>query len=293
MDTPSDPSAFGSQQAQALLEAGWRQGSVFRLPESLGIEVDYDSATEWLVVCTQSCTVVSPTLVGDPLIEGIVATPLVSYSPKDPRAVGKQGRKLHLPVTGLPGAQGIECDINRRFTFPRDHLLNFSPAFECQMTLPATRQLAGWLGRYYTRVALPNELVARLDIKLFKYLDKALKTKTIDGAALADGIAGIYILWEPADEELVAIDQGGPAYRLNLLFLCETDEQDNVLNKTVEAGLKPFESDNGCDGVVLKWNSQLKANTFLSDLDGYVWFSQYDYLSNLGDLADTQSRNVS
>ena len=172
-----EPSPFGESEARRVLEAGWRQGSVCRPPADLAIPVSIDREKEWLVVCTQSCTVVSPNLANDPHIEFLVAKPIGGYKPNSQEATGKTIRRFHLPISGHPGVAALDCDINRRFVAPRSLCLTTTPDAGIMVSEEASRNLAGWISRYYTRVALPNELVIRAE-KLFDIIKAALKKNT-------------------------------------------------------------------------------------------------------------------
>lgn len=276
-----EDSPFGENEAQRILEAGWRQGSVFRPPVSLALPVPFDHATEWLVVCTQSCTVVSRDLAGDPHIEFLIAKPTGHYKANSQEATGKTLRRFHLPVSGLANAPALECDINRRFVLARKLCLTHPPEAGITASEDAARNLAGWISRYYTRVALPNELVIRAK-GLFNTIQSALKKNTQGGERLAESIDKIFVTWSP-DIEL----QGG-LYHLDILFLCADDDADMRLNSLLEAKLQPFTEEGGHDGIKLSYANKVRTQTFISELEGYKRLSEWDYLSNLGDVAESE-----
>jgi hypothetical protein len=275
-------SPFDENEAQQILEAGWRQGSVFRPPVALALPepVPFDPENEWLVVCTQSCTVVSRDLAGDPHIEFLVATPTGHYKANSPEATGKVLRRFHLPVSGIANVPALECDINRRFFAPRTLCLAHPPEAGITVSEDDARNLAGWISRYYTRVALPNELVIRAK-GLFDTIQTALKKSTKNGERLSGSIDKILVRWSP-DSEL----QGG-VYQLDILFLCTDEAADLRLNSLLEAKLQPFTEGGGHNGIKLTYANAVKSETFLSQLDGYTRLSEWDYLSNLGDVAES------
>jgi hypothetical protein len=275
------PSPFGESEARRMLEAGWRQGSVCRPPADLAIPVPLDREAEWMVVCTQSCTVVSRSLVDDPHVEFLVAKPAESYNPSSQEATGKTPRRFHLPVSGRPGVAALDCDINRRFFVPRSLCLTFTPDAGIMVSEEASRNLAGWISRYYTRVALPNELVIRAK-NLFDIIKTALKKSTGGGNKLSEFVDKIYVQWKP-DGEL----QAG-LYEVNILFLCSDRNADLLLDTLLEVKLKPFTEENGCDGIKLTYANTVRSETFISQLDGYKRLSEWDYLSNLGDIAESE-----
>lgn len=276
-----EDSSFGENEAQQILEAGWRQGSVFRPPASLALPVPLDREHKRLVVCTQSCTVVSRDLAGDPHIEFIIAKPTGHYKANSQEATGKTLRIFHLPVFGLANAPALECDINRRFVLSRELCLKHPPEAGITVSEDAARNLAGWISRYYTRVALPNELVIRAK-GLFDAIKSALKKYTQSGERLSESIDKILVNWSP-DIEL----QGG-LYHLDILFLCADDDADMRLNSLLEAKLQPFTEEGGHNGIELKYENKVSSETLLSDIQAYKRLSEWDYLSNLGDIAESE-----
>jgi hypothetical protein len=240
-----EDSPFGENEAQQILEAGWRQGSIFRPPVGLALPVPFDHEHEWLVVCTQSCTVVSRDLAGDPHIEFLIAKPIGHYKANSQEATGKTLRRFHLPVSGLANAPALECNINRRFVLPRELCLKHPPETGITASEDAARNLAGWISRYYTRVALPNELVIRAK-ELFDTINSALKKNTQSGERLSESIDRILVNWSP-DIELL-----GGLYHLDILFLCADDDADMRLNSLLEAKLQPFTEEGGHNGIELK-----------------------------------------
>jgi len=276
-----EDSPFGENEAQRVLEAGWRQGSVFRPPVGLALPVPFDHDSELLVVCTQSCVVVSRDLTRDPHIEFIVAKPTGRYKASSQEATGKNLRCFHLPVSRMANAPALECDINRRFFLPRELCLTHPPETGIAVSEDAARNLAGWISLYYTRVALPNELVIRAK-GLFDTIKSALKKNTQSGERLSDSIDKTLVRWLP-DIEL----QGG-LYHLDILFLCANDDADMQLNRLLGTKLQPFTEEGGHDGIKLTYANKVRSQTFISELDGYKRLSEWDYLSNLGDVAESE-----
>jgi hypothetical protein len=277
---------FDEAAAGSLLAAGWRQGSAFRAPVGLEVPIAYDRDTEWLVVCTQSCSVVSPRLTADPHIEVATARPIKKYSARSPQATGKDFRRFHLPVPGATGFQALECDINRRFNIPRERFLDFAP--EPGITVPegAGRALAGWLSRYYSRIALPNAFVTRSrDSGFFETVKTALDQVHGDGQPLSAAVDGIYVVCTP-DTELAE----GQPYACDLVFLCATQASASTLGEWLLDPLAPFTRDGGHGGIALIWDTKIRTSTFVDELMGYSRLSEWDYLSDLGDVAEAYGR---
>lgn len=278
-----DGSSFGNAEAQQVLDAGWQQGSVFRPPVGFALPISFDREHEWLVVCTQSCTVVSHDLVKDPHIEFLVARAAGPYKANSPEAMGGTLRVFHLPVSGIAGVEALECDINKRFFAPRELCLAHPPEAGVAVTEDDARNLAGWISRYYTRVALPNELVIRAR-GLFGAIKAALKKSATSegGERLSTSIDKILVRWSPD------IELHDGLYELDILFLCADEAADKRLDTLLKTKLQPFTEEGGHDGIKLTYANTVKSETFISQLDGYKRLSEWDYLSNLGDVAESE-----
>ncbi len=77
-------------------------------------------------------------------------------------------------------------------------------------------------------------------------------------------------------------------YLLDILFLCADDDADMRLNSLLEAKLQPFTKEGGHNGIELKYANKVRSETFLSDIQTYKRLSEWDYLSNLGDVAESE-----
>ena len=75
---------------------------------------------------------------------------------------------------------------------------------------------------------------------------------------------------------------------MNILFLCSDRNAGHLLDTLLEVKLKPFTEENGCDGIKLTYANTVRSETFISQLDGYKRLSEWDYLSNLGDIAESE-----
>ncbi len=274
-----DKPLFGEAEAKRLLDAGWRQAVAFRAPDDLDVPVKFDRVNEWLVVCTQSCSVVSDRLGSDPYIEVAVAKPVKRYKPRAQEATGKHTRRFHLPLAGVDGVEAVECDINRRFFVARELFLTFVPDMGIQVA-EAVKAFAGWMSRYYTRVALPNTLVDRAKAPggLFDSVKAALDHPFEGDAPLADWTAGIYVAWEPDSE----LDDSHSAYLVRLLIVCDGSIAETMLGELLCNSLARFEAEGGHDGISLQWETKARVATFVTDLDGYHRLSEWDYLTDLG-----------
>jgi hypothetical protein len=258
--------------ADALNQAGWRQGSVFRDTGDLNLPFTL-AADEVLIVATQSCTVVSPRFNVDPHIEVIAARPVAKYNARTDQATGKDARKYSLPVA-LDGSTAFECDINRRAFIPRRRFVTLAPAATAAPDI--ARGLAAWLGRYYMRIALPDKFVERAKHRLWGLIKDALAAP-YNGTPLHAQIEGIYIIWDP-DAEIA----GEAPYQAELLFLCRAEDASEELDRRLLDTLSPWENGAIVDGLIIKHIAQATATTFVSHLDGRARLSEWDHFSDFG-----------
>lgn len=279
----TDKATQEAAEAEAICAAGWRQGSVvdprrgaFPLPDEFALDEG-----DFLIVCTQSCSVVSPRFASDPLVELMVAKPIERFNRKAPEATGKNQRRLHLLLPRGSGAVALECDINKRFFCDRKELVTLVPLADLYVGEVGAAMLATWMGRAYTRIALPNQLVDRLRIRILPALERSLSAPY---GPIADPVhfevPYIYLRWEPRADS-------AEVYAISLQLICTEAGASEVLEEALESALAPFENLAVHEGIrISAWTSKLASETFLTDLDGYERFSEWDYLSNLVDSAD-------
>jgi hypothetical protein len=271
-----------AQIGQKISNLGWRQGFVFQpLKDSqLASEI---SADEWLVVCTQSCSIAHP----EPHIELMVAKPIKKFNPRSAEATGKNVRKFTVALPLLGSEQGLECDITKRLFVPKEEFQDFPPPEEGQPPLENRRAFAGWLGRYYTREALPNVLEHRLREDFYGILESIFKKKTDDDKTFEECLQDIYIKWKPNEE----LTDSGVLYKLEFMFLCKDPNYEDEIGLVLTEELAAFENDAGLNGVrITNWLVRSVVNTFISDLDNYVRFSHWDSMSGMQAVAAKLNR---
>lgn len=271
--------------AAKICDAGWRQGVVLD-PRATGIAVPDRiklSEDEYLIICTQSCSVVSPRFSVDPDIELMVVKPLKKYKDRAPEATGKNARKLHVPLLNPGEIVALECDLNRRFDYDRTTLLKSEILHQFEIGEAGSAKLAVWLGRSYTRIALPNKLVDCMRVALLKQLEQALETpygKEAD--PVHHQVPYVYLKWDPVAE-------GAQSYTLDFLFICDEYAAAGVLEEALQVAFAGFVGGVAKDGIILQsFACQAASETFLTDLDGFERFSEWDYLSNLVDVGDAR-----
>jgi hypothetical protein len=264
---------LGVVEAERLLAAGWRQGSVFRPNEHVTPPDGFPDGGV-IVVVSQSCTVVSPDWVKDPFVEVAVAVPSpqpFEKQQRSPQAVGKDLRKLLLP-TSCGDADCLIIDIYSRFFVRRDLLLNFAPDIAAG-DAAAARRIANWMGRHFTRIALPNRLVTLMKEIVTQPLEKRLKSKFGDGP-VHEGVLAIWVKWEPDDE-------AGP-YEITFLFVCEDEPAaeylDGLLTETfgTEELVKIATND-----IKVEMRVTSAEGTAFADVQDHERLSTFDHFTSL------------
>lgn len=279
MSDEIEPKQFGIEEARSLLEVGWTQGSIFRANEHVRPPRDVPEGA-YLVVCTQACSLVLPDLRKEPYVELAIARPVARLLPKEGPATGKDVRRFHLPVTGAD-CPALEIDITSRFLVPRDLLLSFRPDGPVA-TDADCRNLAGWIGRYYSRIALPNTLVVRARGSVLGAVERFLKASSAGGAAKNhERVHSVYVRWEP-NVELAEAEE----YRFEMLILCDDPVvADALSSRLVDFGLDP-DAPVSMGGVSIFCEVRAREETRLTDLDGWIRLTEWDYMTGLGEASE-------
>lgn len=263
-----------SELALNIHSAGWRQGSVFLPDEVIALPFLFDPINEVLIIISQSCSVVSSRFDNDPLVDAIVARRLSEYNEKAPEATGKNQRKLHIKLAvEKKGCGAYECDINRRVSFERIKLLDLSIIHDLSIEICGAKKIATWIGRYYTRIALPDELVTRMKQYLLPALSKILKKDNIHAE-----VDRIYISWHTSQSVQ-------DFFNLRFIFICKSQDVADKLDQACLQELNDFLEQPGKDKIcIAHLHCGTKSDIFLADLDGYDRFSEWDYLTHFGEL---------
>lgn len=258
----------------AIFDAGWRQGSfvdvsTLTLPEKFPDTFD----APYVMICSQSCTAVSPCFVRDPYVELVVARPMRQYNPRLDAARGKTPRTLHLQVEGGGDFVALEVSINDRFEVPRATLLELMPLSSISLQEGEVIKLTNWLGRSYTRLAMPNALVEGLRDHFYKGFEKFLKIVLEDGERLNCYLDNIYISWEPDSEH--------DDYAVKLIMIADNEEVQRKFEEDYLPKISELMGDNEYGFKFTVMDCLLRKEVFLSDLDGYKRFSHYDYFTSM------------
>jgi hypothetical protein len=274
------PVVDGAACAAEIDRAGWRQCSVFRPPEqALGILPSHLGLRdgEWLVVCTQSCSVCSVNFDKEPLVEVVVGEPLPTYNPRHNDAQGKSSHTFHLPLKRLAGAEALVCRLGRRAFIPRSLLGQWTPE-RTWVEQGALDAFKGWLANYYMRVALPNELVSRIrgPDGIHATVKSALGAE-VNGRRAEEGVTSFWIRWS-TDEELPP----ERLYEISLLAACHDEDVQEFLDREFSALAGRRSQALTFNGVVVS-DLQVKTvdNTTLADLKGMSRFNEWDDMSGL------------
>ncbi len=247
----------------------WRQGSVFReddhprLSEAFQFDIPANSR---LIVVSQDCDIVHPSIEGEPFVEVILATRLADGA-SGSLTYGKNPRRLHIPIRINDDAQDFEC-LSRRYIIDRRFLVGHAPDNDSVVASSTILVIRRWLAARYTRTAFPDEFNARIR-KGLEVQERSLKRRGAE-------ISGIYIAvnpWEEVDE--------GETYQVSLYATMEVETwSDHRIRGEMSSLLGDIATAlNRCDGIEVD-DFQLLSEADLSLADIRLlrrW--DYDYLS--------------
>lgn len=259
-----------------IFNLGWRQGSFLPI-ESVALPEKFHSlkSSYSIIICSQSCSVVSPELNKDKYVELIVACPLTSkYNPRSPEAIGKNQRTLHLSAEGVSGVQVLEFSINSRFEIDRSELLRINPVADIRLSDGEAKKLTNWLARSYLRIALPNRLVPMLVKHFYPTLQSWLQ-KSVNGSPIHLAIENIYVSWEPEDE--------GDEYSLKFILVTKDQELQKDFDINFRPQIESLMSKNESGFIITIIECMLASEVNLDDIDGYSRLSVYDHFTSMGE----------
>lgn len=273
---------------------------------------------EWWVVASQTCNLWNDSLEKVPHVELIAAQTIPKCSSQFSK--GSDPRTLHVEATSQDFTQRIflEVSILDRCWIPREVLAQFTePKFMLLDKTPIVSsnakakpsfidwadRFSGWMGRSYTRIALPDEFnIALKKSRLGAFLSK----KLTDGE---EDIFGLYLSVNRDEHEEWKGRLGlmpGP-YLLELLVVVQDNvdahatEQSWISALNAEISLSP---DSDAKTTLLEMSNQhnirisdesimvrTMSGASLADLKGFVRYSMSDYLSN-AEMASPQSGAV-
>ncbi|MGC5831707.1 hypothetical protein LDP08_14215 [Ralstonia pseudosolanacearum] len=248
----STATATRSEDFATILEKikgkGWWQGSIIPAADLANAGHPCDEANYW-IVASQTCNLYNYSIERVPVFEIVGARQVDECDPA--KSKGDDPRALHVQAQSDQLTIALDVDIQKRKWLPRECLAQL-PAPEYAIK-DAPRQngalanqwldnLAGWMGRSYTRVALPDEFnTALADSKLRQVLeDKLTKDK--------DALYGIYLTLEPDSDDPWegALGLMPPPYILGVTLLVhETHSPKDLRDKLVKQIFKDQVQDPG------------------------------------------------
>ncbi len=267
--------------AGAIFASGWRQCSIFRPAVDKALELpaqlNFNPTAEWLVVCTQTCSLCAENVSAEPDAEVMVATALNKLAPRHDNAMGKNNKCLHVPVGGLPDCEGLACHMGRRAFIPKAVLAQMKPS-SVWMTDVVAKAFRGWLAHHYIRVSLPDRLVERLKRAggIREIVLDVLRANVGDKPC-AEGVATFFIDWEP-DEDISA-DKG---YFIRLLVACKDEETREFMTNALSDLHATRRKGLSVEGVVVReLEVDTEDNITLTQLELMHRFNEWDELSPL------------
>lgn len=211
-----------SEPASSLREEitakGWWQGSV--IPGSAFPKLhDGHDNIEWWLIASQTCDLHNSDFQKTPVFELVAASKIDHCDPS--KIKGDSPRILHVEAQSSSGSVAFEISIQKRRWLPRELLAQFpKPNLNVRGGYRSDGSdwldvFSGWLGRSYTRVALPDEFN---DALRNARIEQVLKEKLIKQK---NDLYGIYISIDPDAEEpwLGNIGEMPPPYLLGMMLV--------------------------------------------------------------------------
>lgn len=245
---------------------GWAQGAViapeaaralvFRVP----MVVEDDAV---LVVISQSCDVVQPSLEKEPWVEVLKAR--CAQATDGNFAHGKHPRTVQFELEGVR----YEASCHDRSVFPREELAKIEPD-KRRLTEHTIAMLADWISKRYVRPAFPDELNRRIDVERSE-IGKVLKKY--------GGPISQILLHHTPDDELPR-NQGDYTILLKLV-MAQDDYADRAKKETALKAVLPLEKAlKACPGIkVADCSLSSESGITLDDLR-YSAPWDFDYLTH-------------
>ena len=269
-----------------LLQARWRQCSLFSLATGdlgqLPGYMAFEAGSDWLMICTQSCSVCSDDHVREPNVEIMAVTiiPALHSAHKQARS-GAMVRELIIRVQDSDMAEAVLCDISRRTFIARSKLLSLTP-YAAAVVPDDAISFQGWMARFYARLALPTELGRRLRASgLLDAMRKLLRGKMADGREVHLGVDRFYVRC-PETAELPSSEP----YLVDVMIVCIDDIAREHIDRAVQRlpALAPGEMSRHAITMDMPDVKVLDEVT-LRDIRGYSRLNDWDAMSGMADFA--------
>jgi hypothetical protein len=226
-------------EAKVLLEQinakKWWQGSVI-LEKDLSLGKIGNNQVEYWVISSQACNLYNYDFKSVNVFEIIAARKIETLDPNYKK--GSNPRILHVKAESLDDTLLLELNIQNRRWVSRS-ILGSLPAPEFHITDSKQTgdpdwkknqwldNFAGWLGRSYTRVALPDSFNEAMDkSKIKEILGKLLNTYD-------DHLYGIYFLidYDGSSDWTGRLGEMPPPYLLTIILVGYEDADPEVIKK--------------------------------------------------------------
>jgi hypothetical protein len=295
---------MSSVLAEAIKQSEWWQGSILRATR-LGGALQGNSDDDYWIIASQTCNLYSKNFEQIPVFEIVSAKKIEKPDPAFVK--GDHPRTLH--VRGRLGTEFVyfAIDIQCRAWIPRQLLAEIgSPDFhlidepkEGAADWAKNQWLeifSGWMGRSYTRVALPDEFNDALAGSKIKDVLHSKLTKH------ADKLYGIFISLSPDSDDPWTGILGlmPPPYLLSIKLVTYNDVdpaplKESLIKQLFDATLESGQVENG--KKILHSRADLArthniriikqgidavttGEVYLDELKEYIRYSLVDHLSN-------------
>lgn len=211
-----------SETVETIRRAKWHQGSIVSSDSTAQIASIVSgpvappfSESDWCIVLSHDCDILSPDLQKEPWIEIIVARPVGKGGGDPAFRNGRNPRRIHFAAQIGDWPFELEASIHDRGWLARERLANLSPDPRRTLAPGVRRILAQWVAKRYVRSGFPDAFNDRL-----KHAEKKFRRflKTHD-----PHLRALFVVIDP-DEELPPEDP----YRcaLVLVYPAEWDDPD-------------------------------------------------------------------
>lgn len=302
IDSQTSASNLGAKELLEAIEARmWWQGSVIPAINLGHIVGESKEVSHW-IIASQTCNLYNEKFDLVPVFEVVAAKQIDKCSPD--KVKGDSPRQIHVVASSEDGLICLDIDIQKRKWLPRSLLAELPPSKFHVIDAAKQRQHAwldkqwldlfsGWLGRSYTRVALPddfNDALARSKI------DDVLRKKLVNHK---DDLYGVYLRLDYDSEESWsgALGQMPPPYNLGIVLVTHehADPQSlkNKLIKQLHEDEVPDPDDSAYKITRAKLAKRYQIRTIKDDIEAQsvaeirlldvkrlVRFSLIDHLSN-------------
>jgi len=260
----------------SLEELGWRQCSIVVGQDLPGLKeaVKNYQDDDIFIVLPYSCAVVQMDFQKEPNIELFRVRKVVK---KDKGLqFGRNPRQLQIKVQNGNETFFVVGSIHDRFFIEHSLFITKSP--DTNLILNETEKVIvkNWFAKRYIRNAFPTEFNIRAKTVIIT-LNKSLKNDSD-----LDELLGVYLILDPSDVEISAIEE---PYDIEVLFLVK---ESGLRNEGIIKIKNQFEKDlKDCNGIMLS-NIELKSDTdtLLSEYRVFIRLDDYDFISHRDDHED-------